>query len=89
MLSVEVGQLVTGRPLRIPLEVLSTLIGGIPGTGKSTLLHCVTAGAATRADVAIVGLDAKRVELAAWRPRLSCLAVELEEITAVLTGLVG
>ena len=89
MIGVEVGRLIDGRPLRVPLEQWSTLIGGLPGAGKSSTLRCVVAGAALRDDVALVLVDPKRVELPLWRSRASAVAVELDDVTAVLGSLVA
>ena len=89
MIGVDVGQRLDGRPLRVPLEQWSTLLGGLPGSGKSSTLRCVVAGAGLRDDVALVLLDPKRVELPIWRSRATAVAVELDDVTAVLGSLVA
>ena len=89
MIGIEVGQLVNGDPVRVPLEVWSTLLGGLPGSGKSSTLRCVVAGASMRDDVAIVCIDPKRVELPLWRPRAAVVATELSDVTSVLSSLVA
>lgn len=67
----------------------SVLIGGLPGSGKSGTLAALLTGAAQCPNVAMLGLDPKRVELADWRPRCSAIETELDGMTALLRRLVG
>jgi hypothetical protein len=48
----------------------NVLLGGEPGAGKSSALSVLIAAAALDPSVRIWGLDAKRLELALWRPVL-------------------
>lgn len=87
-INVPIGVTALGRPLVVPLNENSTMVAGMPGVGKSGALRAILVGAAHREDVAIIGLDAKRVELRPWEPRLTRLAVDLDDITLTLRALV-
>lgn len=87
--SVEVGVDEVGNDVAIPLLGSSLLIGGLPGSGKSGLLAAILAGLARLPNTAILGIDLKRVELAAWRPRLSALAVDPVAATELLEWVVA
>ncbi|MGE0881521.1 MAG: FtsK/SpoIIIE domain-containing protein [Acidimicrobiia bacterium] len=87
-LAVPIGVRADGRPFVIPLAEYSCLIAGLPGAGKSGGLRSILVAASHRPDVAIVGLDAKRVELRPWEPRMTALAVDLDDITLTLRALV-
>ncbi|RSN41036.1 FtsK/SpoIIIE domain-containing protein [Actinomadura sp. WAC 06369] len=58
--------------LRLPGK--NVLLGGEPEAGKSAALSLLLGAAALDPWVNIVGLDAKRLELALWRPVLSRVA---------------
>lgn len=64
-----------GNEVRIALYGSSILVGGSPGSGKSTALRSLLAGLAQQRDTALVGIDPKRVELTPWRGRLTDLVV--------------
>jgi S-DNA-T family DNA segregation ATPase FtsK/SpoIIIE len=51
------------------------LVGGIPGSGKSNALRVFLAHLAASRDVALYGIDPKRVELALWQDRFSGLVL--------------
>jgi hypothetical protein len=51
------------------------LVGGIPGSGKSNALRVFLAHLATSRNVALFGIDPKRVELGLWRERFSGLVL--------------
>ncbi len=82
-----VGRLATGEPLIIATG-LHLLVGGLSGTGKSSLLRCVLARVC-RESVALALLDPKRVEFTDWKPRAEIVAVEPDDITNTLAALVG
>jgi len=65
------------------------LIGGIPGSGKSNALRVFLAHLAASRNVALYGIDPKRVELALWRERFSGLVLgnDAAETTELLTDL--
>lgn len=65
------------------------LIGGIPGSGKSNALRVFLAHLAASRNVALYGIDPKRVELALWRERFSGLVLgnDAAETTELLTHL--
>ncbi len=50
------------------------LVAGATGGGKSTFVNGIGGALAGRADLAMVGIDLKRMELALWEPRLTTLA---------------
>ena len=74
-----VGIVADGSPLIIPAR-LHLLVAGLSRAGKSTLLRCIIARAACE-PVALVLVDAKRVELTGWRPRATAIA--LDQIEAI------
>jgi len=51
------------------------LVGGIPGSGKSNALRVFLAHLATSRNIALYGIDPKRVELGLWRERFSGLVL--------------
>lgn len=81
----DIGLWSDGTPCTLPRR--HALIAGLSGTGKSTLMHVLLARAARTPGLAIVAIDVKRVELRAWRPRLTTLAVDPDQVRATLTGL--
>lgn len=66
-----------GDLVSLPLLGRSLLIAGSPGSGKSNAIRCVlgTHGLSGRRNLAVVGIDPKRVELTLWRPRMAALVV--------------
>lgn len=67
------------------------LVAGTPGAGKTSWLGSVVGAAAVRADVQVVGIDAKAVDMVPWASRLSSLAIEvgdMQEIGHDLSALV-
>lgn len=57
-----------GDTITLSLPGRHLLIGGEPEAGKSTALSAVLAAGALDPNVRLIGLDAKRLELALWRP---------------------
>ncbi len=55
-----------GRPVYLNLVGRNLLVGGEPGSGKSVLVQNVLGHAALSADVRLVLLDGKEVELGMW-----------------------
>lgn len=79
------GVLDTGAPMVLPLDQNHSLLGGIPGAGKSVSLNVALSGIAFDPAVQIVGVDCKEgIELTDWTPRLSALATDQESALAVL-----
>ena len=64
-----------GAEVSIRLYGSSILIGGSPGSGKSTAMRALLAGLSGHRDTALFGIDPKRVELAPWRQRFTSLVV--------------
>ncbi len=56
----------TGRHVYVNLAERNMLIGGEPGSGKSVALQLIVAHAAMSADVRLILIDGKRVELGLW-----------------------
>lgn len=73
-----------GKVLRMALLESNILLGGQPGGGKSGGLAALLAGAVRLENVAIIGLDPKKVELSLWRKRFSYVATEDDEASMVL-----
>lgn len=65
------------------------LVGGIPGSGKSNALRVFLAHLAASRNIALYGIDPKRVELALWRDRFSGLVLgnDPAETVAMLEAL--
>lgn len=84
-----VGHDLAGAPVRVPISTLSTIVGGLPGAGKSSLLRVIAAEASFEHDLALVTIDPKRTELGLWRPRVSVHASEPADVLRVLHQLVG
>lgn len=89
---VPLGTTDEGSVLTVPLFGHSLLIAGSPGAGKSNAIRCILAslGLSGRRNLALVGIDPKRVELSLWRPRFSALVEgnEAEPTISLLTWLV-
>jgi DNA segregation ATPase FtsK/SpoIIIE-like protein len=64
-----------GAEVSLPIYGSSLLIGGSPGSGKSTAMRALLAGLSGHRDTALFGIDPKRVELAPWRQRFTSLVV--------------
>ena len=58
---VNIGQQANGAPFGVPLSRVSTLIAGLPGSGKSSTLAAVVVGVAPLPDLAVLIADPKRV----------------------------
>ena len=84
-----IGRNISGRPVHLPVTHLSTLLGGLPGAGKSSLLRVILAELSFTDDAAIITCDPKRTELGLWRPRATLHATDPDEITAALQSVVG
>lgn len=71
-----------GNLVSLPLLGRSLLIAGSPGAGKSNAIRCIlgSQGLSGRRNLAVVGIDPKRVELTLWRPRMSALVVGNEAV---------
>jgi S-DNA-T family DNA segregation ATPase FtsK/SpoIIIE len=55
-----------GNRIEVTLAERNMLIGGEPGSGKSVALQLIVAHAAMSADVRLILIDGKRVELGLW-----------------------
>ena len=76
-----------GEIVSLSLIESNMLLGGVPGGGKSGGLTALITGCARLENVALVGLDPKKVEQAMWRPRFSHIATELDDALATLYAL--
>jgi hypothetical protein len=65
------------------------LVAGPTGGGKSSFLNALLCGIAPRDDAAVVMIDLKGVDFARWRPRLSVLVHDPDEVRATLAWLVA
>lgn len=85
---VSIGLTETGGPLFFPLDQANSVVGGIPGSGKSVCLNALLAGITGRPDVQVIGIDCKAgVEFYDWQPRLSAFAQDQESALEVLQEL--
>lgn len=75
-----------GADWRVPVNAPHVLVAGITGSGKSTTLRVLLAGLATQ-PVALVLIDPKQVELAAFAERAWVVATEPEQWVQVLRSL--
>jgi hypothetical protein len=77
-----------GAAVWMTLVGRNVLLGGEPGAGKSSALSVLIAAAALDPTVRIWGLDAKRLELALWRPVLDrCVGNDIDAAIAAMTDL--
>lgn len=65
-----------GQACVFPLGQGHGLVAGATGSGKSGTMNALVGSCAVRPDVALVGVDLKRVELGPWRGRFTDLAVD-------------
>lgn len=84
-----VGHDLAGANVHVPISTLSTIVGGLPGAGKSSLLRVMAAEASFEHDLALVTIDPKRTELGLWRPRASVHASEPDDVLRTLHQLVA
>ncbi|WP_424465396.1 FtsK/SpoIIIE domain-containing protein [Pseudoclavibacter helvolus] len=85
--AVPLGVFADGRQMSMALLSSNVLLGGIPGGGKSGGMTALLAGVSRLENVAIVGIDPKRVELPLWRSRFSLIVKTEEHASAVLDTL--
>lgn len=85
---VTIGVTEAGSPANLSLFENHSLLGGLPGAGKSGGLSAIMAGAAQVKNLALFGLDPKRVELASWAARFARIESEPEGMTGLLRRLV-
>ena len=78
----------SGTPLSLGLLETNQLLGGIPGSGKSGGLTALLTGISRLENVALVGLDPKKVELAGWAPRFTRIAKTESYASDLLEALV-
>ena len=87
--SVPVFSAGTRATIDMPVVGMHSLTAGMTGSGKSTTLRCLLAGAAFEPDLAIVGIDPKRgAEFGPWAPRAAAIARTPEESAGLLEALV-
>ncbi|MGC4154478.1 MAG: FtsK/SpoIIIE domain-containing protein [Propionicimonas sp.] len=78
-----------GRRIAVGLLESNLLIGGIPGSGKSGGATAFLTGVGQLANVALIGIDLKRVELSLWEPRFSRIATDGEHADEILKALLN
>jgi len=79
----------SGEVITYPVAENSWLLGGLPGGGKSGGQTALLAGMAQLENCAVIAIDAKRVEIRPWEPRLSALAVDIADIDDLLAKIVA
>lgn len=89
MSSIPFGIAESGEVVTYPVAENSWLLGGLPGGGKSGGQTALLAGMAQLENCSIIGIDAKRVEVRPWEPRLSALAVDIPTIDDLLAKIVA
>jgi S-DNA-T family DNA segregation ATPase FtsK/SpoIIIE len=78
---------VDGNVICLGLLESNILVGGSPGGGKSGGLTCLLTGISQLTNVAIVGLDPKRVEQSQWSPRFTRVSKSNEYTSQLLEAL--
>lgn len=76
------------EPVSLGLLEMNQLLGGLPGGGKSGGITTLLSGISRLENVALVGLDPKKVELSLWKPRFSRIATQEDDATDVLVSIV-
>lgn len=89
MKSIPFGVSEDGEVITYPVAENSWLLGGLPGGGKSGGQTSLLVGMSRLDHCAIIGIDAKRVEIRPWGPRLSALAVDIPTIDDLLAKIVA
>ncbi|MHC5796148.1 FtsK/SpoIIIE domain-containing protein [Lacisediminihabitans sp. FW035] len=77
-----------GELVSLGLLETNLLFGGIPGGGKSGGITAALAGISRLENVALIGLDPKRVELSPWASRFTRISKTDEYATQLLEALV-
>jgi len=77
-----------GELISLGLLESNHLFGGSPGGGKSGGLTCFLAGISQLENVAIIGLDPKRVEQSHWSPRFTRVSKTNPYATKLLEALI-
>ncbi len=87
--AVPVGVTETGEPWTISVDGVSTVIGGVPGAGKSVLLRGLMTTLLNLPQVSLYGVDLKGgVEFGSLRSRLMDLATSQEQAHVLLCRLI-
>ncbi|SMY00823.1 FtsK/SpoIIIE family protein [Brevibacterium sp. Mu109] len=73
-----------GRTVEVPVLESNVLIGGIPKSGKSGLQTILLVGLAQIPNLALIGLDPKRVELTPWAARFSLVETQVSAMAPLL-----
>ena len=82
-----IGRFADGQPVEFPLVGSHCLVSGVTGSGKSAWLTTIIASYAQLPDVALFGVDPKRVEFTPWTARFTLLATDLDDIETLLQRL--
>ena len=77
-----------GELVSLGLLETNLLFGGIPGGGKSGGITAALAGISRLENVALIGLDPKRVELSPWASRFTRISKTDEFATQLLEALI-
>lgn len=86
-LPIPVGYSAKGLVVRDLAEMYSLLIGGIPRSGKSNMLHVIIASLIQNENCIIVGLDYKESEYAIYLQDFGLLATNTQESLILLSKL--
>jgi len=77
VISTHVGMLETGQPWFFPLDQFSSVVGGVPGGGKSVMLNVLMAGICVIPEIQIVAIDCKGgIEFSDWDARCSATSFD-------------
>ena len=77
-----------GKMISLGLLESNLLVGGSPGGGKSGGLTCLLTGISELDNVAIIGLDPKRVEQSQWSPRFTRVSKTNKYTSQLLEALI-
>jgi S-DNA-T family DNA segregation ATPase FtsK/SpoIIIE len=82
--SIPIGLDERGREISMRLRAGGALVAGLPGSGKSNMVHLLVAHSVGIAEAKVYLIDPKRVELARWKARATRFGTSQEDAIDIL-----